>query len=705
MRGETCGPAAVKQPTLTWSHKLAGVSLAIVALWVTLGFLNWHELVTGVRVGIPRADNSYGQHLLFDGPVQILPIIAAILLHACAAVIGYATVVRPIWGGRRLASQIWLLAGGLIPGSLFLIAISRIVSLALSNAYAPSVLIMLIATATGASILKVRHQWNRNDAGLTWRELWPAGMLLVAVFIFTIQIDRFHIVGEASSWFINEIYLSPVNGIGTAKKFPLVSQHYDEAALLYPVIYGLLHRGASAQGTLSFIYWIMVSLGRMGVGSLIYISLRSLGVDRLSAIVSLAFVSAATLSVNPISSRLLFNSLSPLAYALHIARFLIPVMPLLLVSALAEVKDRSHLGTLIASVALGLGLSAMPIHALMVLAWALPVIAIAQISPAAANAPGVWRAATIAASGVLVAFMLTYSFSTSLPAAFCIAILLAASVMGTLIVVGAWCRSGITIAWRAAFSMPVILLLMICAGYGVGLLLLGNIFITRTDPLLSHFWPWWSIEIADRAVSDLGTSSGRLLLSPYCSGYYWEFRNLAGHCSSLPMLVRSYGLAFAMMAGVIAWWAGTLPEKDAKPDRTRTMILCAIFLCLIAMPISFVGFDFVAPTDAPLEWQRQLSIWLRSRLVEPWFYGGILLSLAFFLRDAGRRTRRWMQSAMLAATAIGGLAPFLLPGQVIIESRVYVHGRASTDLTRLLAPLVLGLGPRGASSRQTTRDY
>jgi hypothetical protein len=661
----------VKQPASTLSRTLTNVSLTIVALWVLLGFLNWHELVTGVRIGIPRADNSYGQHLLFDGPVQILPIVAAILLQACASVIGYATIVHPIWGGRRLASEIWLLAGGLIPGSLILITLSRIVSLALNNAYAPSVLFALIATAAGVSILKVRRQWNREDAGLAWRDLWPASMLLAAIFIFTIQMDRFHIVGEASTWFINEIYLSPVNGIGTAEKFPLVSQHYDEAALLYPVIYGLLRRGASAQGTLSFIYWIMVSLGRMGVGSLIYISLRSLRVDRLSAIVSLAFVSAATLSINAISSRLLFDSLSPLAYALHIARFLIPVMPLLLVSALVELgsklRDRVRPGALIASAALGAGLSAMPIHAVMVLAWALPVIAVAEIPPASANAPGVWRAATVAASGVLLAFMLTYGLSTRLPAPACVAILLAASVIGALTVIGAWWRSGITIAWRAAFSMPVILLLAMCTGYVVGLLLLGNIFITRTDALLSHFWPWWGVGIADRAVSDLGTSSGKLLLSPYCSGYYWEFRNLAGHCSSLPMLVRTYGLAFAAMAGVIAWWTRGLQEIDAKPDRERTMILCGIFLCLIAMPVSFAGFDFVASTNAPLEWQRQLSIWLRSRLVEPWFYGGILLSLAFFLRGAGPRARRWTQSAMLAATAIGGLAPLLLPGQMIVN--------------------------------------
>jgi hypothetical protein len=75
----------------------------------------------------------------------------------------------------------------------------------------------------------------------------------------------------------------------------------------------------------------------------------------------------------------------------------------------------------------------------------------------------------------------------------------------------------------------------------------------------------------------------------------------------------------------------------------------------------------VVPVSAPLEWQQQLSIWLRSRLVELWFCSGLLLALAFFLREANARGRRYAQSMMLGAIAVGGLAPLVIPGQLIVN--------------------------------------
>jgi hypothetical protein len=133
------------------------------------------------------------------------------------------------------------------------------------------------------------------------------------------------------------------------------------------------------------------------------------------------------------------------------------------------------------------------------------------------------------------------------------------------------------------------------------------------------------------------------------------------------MLVRTYGLAFAAIAGVIAWWLRVWPQSEPESDRRRTAILCGLVACLIALPASFVAYDFVAPVSASLEWQQQLSIWLRSRLVEPWFCGGILLALAFFLREANSRARCYVQSAMLGAIAVGGLTPLVIPSQLIVN--------------------------------------
>jgi hypothetical protein len=462
--------------------------MALVGLWVLIGLSNWHELAMGVRVGFPKADNFYGQHLLFDGPVQAYPIVGAIFLHVCAALLGYVLVVRPIWGRRQLASEIWLLLAGIIPGSLILIAVSRFVSLLLDNRYAPGLLIMLIVVAGSVAAVAARQRWNRDSVRIA-SGVWPAICLIAGIFLFTIQMDRFHILGEASSWFISDVYMSGTTGIGTAGRFPLISQHYDEAAFLYPVLYGLVHRGPSAQDTLSVLYWIMVSLGRASVGSLIYLALRSLGVDRLSAMISLGFVCAATLSINAISSRLLFDSLSPLAFALHIARFLIPVLPFLLVAAIVELRGRSGLVALVTSGILGVGLSAMPVHVAIALAWALPVAALIQISGHLSNSRKVWSAASVAASTILVGFILTYAVAHRLPAAVCVLILLGTGILGALVVLGAWWTDAAK-DWRAILSLPIFVILAMYVGYAAGLVLFGNILTPHSFAVLGHVWPW-----------------------------------------------------------------------------------------------------------------------------------------------------------------------------------------------------------------------
>ena len=208
--------------------------------------------------------------------------------------------------------------------------------------------------------------------------------------------------------------------------------------------------------------------------------------------------------------------------------------------------------------------------------------------------------------------------------------------------------------WRATLSPTILLVLAMCLGYALGIALLGNIFIPQTDKLLAHIWPWAGLAIADRPIGHLATSSGHFELSPYCSaGYYWEHRTLTAHCGSLPMFVRSYGLPLAIMAAVIAWRAKRHMQTDpAALDRQSTMIFCGIVACLVVMPLCFVAYDFVSAANAPFNWQRNFSIWARSRLIEPWFYSGILFSLALFFRDANPRASRWALSAMGVAIVV-----------------------------------------------------
>jgi hypothetical protein len=287
-------------------------------------------------------------------------------------------------------------------------------------------------------------------------------------------------------------------------------------------------------------------------------------------------------------------------------------------------------------------------------------------SPNAGRSEELWRAATLTSFIILLGFSVAYATGGVFPVPLRVSILLAAAVAGAVLVTIAWLRTKPKIHFGVVWSAPVFLTTVMACGYLVGLLLLGNVLITRMDVILAHLWPWAGLSIADRPVSDLAASSLQLVQSPSCTeGFNWGFRTLAGHCGSFSMVVRTYGLALVVMACVVAWWSQRSSGNEDVPDRQLTMTQSGIILCLLAMPISFILYDFLSPAGAALEIDRSISIWLRSRLAEPWFYSGILLSLSLFLNQASSRGRRLAQSVMMIAIGVFALSPFEIPSQFV----------------------------------------
>ena len=647
-------------------NQVAAISLFGVAIWVLAGYAAWRSIATGVRFGSPFTTHEYGHELLFSGHLQFAPILGVILLHICAAIVGFTFLVQPIWGSRRLAADVWLVLAGVVPGTLFFIVISRTITLFVTNAWAPAVSAALIFIATILALVRLNKQrelvFSRN---LDWTAIAACCIALAATLVFSVHIDRFHVVGEASVWFMKNVYLSDDHGIGTLGHFPFISQHYDEAALLYPVIYGLVDR-ADAMSEFVAVYWIMIAIGRTATAALVYVAVRSLGADRLSSIVLLAFICGASLSLNLLSSHLLFDSLSPLAYALHIARILIPVLPFLLVAAFACWEGPANFGAVFVAVVLGIGFSSMPIHGVLVLPWGIGVTVLAAAMPTLARSKTAWAGGSIASIIVLCGCAFTYASGSLVADSIRISCLLISFLGAALVFLLACIASGEKFDLSAVKSAPAILLLAVSGGYVLGLLFLGNVFIPQTLKVLTNIWPWSVIEIAERGFRPIGISSWHLVQSPYCEeGYYWGFRTLTGHCGSLSMFVRSYGLAFAVIGAVVSWKSSDWIQDNPMPTRQLTWVLAALVLCILALPPSFAIYDFLSPLDSSIEWERSLSVWLRSRLAEPWFYGGILLALALFLREARTRERRWVQCILMIATAVFGLSPLVTPSQLI----------------------------------------
>lgn len=666
------GPAKMTLPASISNRSLSIAAFAVVSLWIILAFATWQYRVSGVYFWPPNVD-VYGLELLFKSSVQVIPILGILALNAAAAVLGYGLVVRPIWGAQNLAAPVWLLFAGVVPGCLLIAALSRIVTLFLPNSIAPALILLAICGATTMTAVWIaRTPGSKTEYRVTWRSLSVAMIAVIIALIFEVQFDRFHVAGEAILFFIEKVFTSPQHGIGTAGYWPLLSFHYDEGAFLYPVVYGLAAPGASAEPTLTVLYWISLALGRLGAVSITYVAVRSFGVDRLSSLIVVAFVLGASLSLNPLASNILFDSMSPLAYALHVSRFIVPVLPFLLVSAAcAPTKEPTRL-TLAVAGFLGVGLASMTIHVALVLLWGVALLVLTLLNPSASRSPLSWRAACAASIVLLAGLSITYGLGLS-SVHVKVAALLAAAAISVLLV-------GLTLLevrgstqtqsdpkLRAAAMVFAVL----CGGYLVGILLFGNGLAYYTQSFMGWLWPWSEHAIVDRYTGMLASRPMEMMQSPYCGGSEWAGRMLGFHCGSLPFFARTYGLPLVVMTAVLAWWLRHLPQTPSSGDRRLTMIYWGIVLSFVAFPISFILLDFVVASAAPPDWppgNMFWLVWVRSRFIEPWFYSGLLLALALYLNQCGTRERRWVQSAMLIAIAVFLLNPLLLPAQFMANA-------------------------------------
>lgn len=641
----------------------ARIALGLAGLWVVMALLTWAGLQNGVRVSSPFATFGYGQAPLFSAPVNILHVAGVLIWNGLAALIGYAFVIRPIWGGKWLAGPHWMLFAGVVPGALMIGAVTRLITLFLPNDLAAMTVggIVLAAALYAAFLTRPTGPIIKGRAPPVWQWLLVSALALIASLIFQLHMDRGHAVAEGSIWFINEIFLSPVYGIGADGYLPLFPQHYDEVAFLHPLVYLAVSPGPDASASLTLIYWMTLATSRIGMIALTYIAIRGLSVDRLSAFACTAFVCMASLSLNPFSSRLLFDSLSPMAYTLHMTRFLAPVLPLLIVSALAQGAPRFSGQAIAAALILGIGLAATPIHFVMLALWAGAILLVFALTKRETAPP--LRTAVRVAAAVLALTSLAYLLK-DVSAAAGAGLLALASLGGGAALLVAAVRGGLRLPdWRGAEARAVGLFILVMAGFGFGLIFLGNVGILKLDDFFGHLPPWNDREVVIRLAGHIISPEIGLRASPFCAtGSEWGYRTITGHCGSLPVFVRTYGLPFVLITAALA--AGLLMRRPADAPRANTLDQLSVWgmaLCLLALPLSFLIFDFLTPDGSdPL---HAWSIWLRSRLIEPWFVGGILLALAFILRTAGRQTILWVNLALLAAVAIYALNPLIAPAQ------------------------------------------
>lgn len=638
------------------------VSVGLTLSWIALALLTWGDLQNGVRVSTPFATFGYGQSALFSHPIHVGQILATFLWNFLGAFVGYYYVIRPIWGGKGLAASPWMLWAGIVPGCFLIGAVTRLLTLVFDNQSAAWLIAAVVIAASAFALQRLNKDAaaSRTSAfGWQATSVWLL-LAMIAALIFQIHMDRSHAIAEGSIWFVNEIFLSAEYGIGTGGHFPLIAQHYDEAAFLHALVFLTVSPGDDASATLTSIYWQTLAFNRVGIIALTYIALRALRLDQLSAIASTFFICFASLSLNVFSSRLLFDSLSPMAYTLHMSRFLAPVMPLLIVAALTRSLPSLNTSTLCTALLLGIGLAATPIHFVSIAFWAGGIVFIYSLVNHQVELPR--QSFLWVVLGVLSTVSLAYLLK-DISGLASVGLLVSGSILGGAILL--WCL------WKAGFVAPKLrskelaavgIFIVLMSGYVVALIFLGNIAIPFLEPIFENNL-WSERDVLVRLGGAVVAPEVSLRTSPYCStGSSWGFRTLMGHCGSLPLFVRTYGLPFVLIAAALSWRAYSVrAERIRETLRIDQFTVWGMVLCLLALPLSFVLFDFVTP-DGSDEFHAW-SIWLRSRLVEPWFISGVLLALAYLQRTLDAQRRLWLNSVLLVAVGVYVLNPLIAPSQ------------------------------------------
>lgn len=646
----------------------AFVALGLACTWALLAMLTWTGLQNGVRVSSPFFTFNYGQAYLFSAPVQFLHIASVLLWHGLAGLIGFAFVIRPVWGRKQLASLPWMLFAGMIPGSMMIGSIARLFTLILSNETAAwTVALIVLALGIYAGRLSFRKAEGFRKQSSVWKWGVVSVLAVLASLLFQIHMDRGHAVAEGSIWFITNVFLSPDFGIGANGHLPLIAQHYDEVAFLHPLIHLTVSPGPDASASLTLTYWMSLAICRVGMVSIVYLAMRGLSLDRFSAFLCTAFVCMASLSLNPFSSRLLFDSLSPMAYTLHMSRFLAPVLPLLIISALVREDIRFNAHAAVVALLLGLGLAAMPIHFVAIAAWAGAIVILHAVIKKETEAP-LQMAAWVSA---LVLILTSLAYLVKDASAFAsVGLLVTATLAGGGVMLWAARKGGLKLPhWQSAEVSVLWIYLIVMMGFVLGLLFLGNVAMAKLHEILSAFPPWSGRELLVRLGEGVLAPETAVRASPFCeTGYEWGYRTVTGHCGSLPVFARTYGLPFVLIASALSLRI-LLPSNsgNAPPEIKDRLIVWGMITCLLALPAAFVIFDFITPDGSDPQ-LHAWSIWLRSRLIEPWFIGGILLALALLLRNADSKTRTWTHGLLIAATAIHAFNPLIAPAQWVANS-------------------------------------
>ncbi len=599
------------------------------------------------------SDPAHGLPRIWSGSVTPASMLLCVGYMLGAALLGSVLFVRPLLLGARARMSAVLLTAGFVPGYLMLSPCNRFVSMLVPNRLAAWVELGLLAgfcawrgvvAARLALFRKPGADIRPRSWGKALASLWPVPALLL-----TLVWGICHVTGDATGFTFVSIYGDPQRFPGPFAKLPLFGQHYDEICFLHPVLFSGLF---SPDSDLLTPYWLMTGFARVSVLTLAYFCTRRLGLRGSEAAAVAAFLFLSSMSINPGADWEFVDSSHPLVFTAHPARLVGALAPLIF--AVVYLRARRFGGrwpapsSLIVAFVLGAGLVSVSLHVfatiLLMAGLSLLLLDLRDAPEASPRPVWSWLAPCLLAF-LPVAYAKTFWSGWN-------HVYFASAVAA--LAIGFGYRSRSVSKFKNClvglqFRMRIGICASVLAGSGFGLLVLGNILAPKTG--IHRFF---GLDLLVRGVPAGSFAPGMINTSlpvPPGANVLWSASSPSHFIAALGLPLLLAALAFLLHAVI-------------KPVNRRQRLGVSLVECmLLGLLCGIAVFHFMGGGV-----EFWLSLWVRSRFTEGWFYGLAASSLCVLFAVVGPLGRRILSCAVLlwAVFPWSGLA-----GNVLVRQLAY----------------------------------
>ena len=537
--------------------------------------------------------------LMLGAPYSEARVILLVLVYLLGTTILGTAEIQRFTRGKIEDKGIRLLLPflGFFPGYLTLVAINRVTTLILPKHLGLYLLLGIYFSGFvwGLGVLKNFRLWRG------YRELLLGISMCLGIFlvflVLGVQNRGNHVIGDGAVFTFENLAI--FSNLKSTSALPVVTQHYDELFFLSP-----LSRWTSSMRVNFYDwFWFMYAVSRAGSLIYIYAASRLLKLSHKYSILLSLIMMFAPLGPNPLGAPLLFDSGSNLLENLHVGRGMtVSVVVLSLAFAVRvggalRLKQSFNLSKIdkVVLFCIGVGISSVTTS------FAIALLGVGFILFVINEEPDL----SFDVSAQILTLFIVLAISIS---AGSLLIGVAMALVAALVV--AWLiRSAlsnvITQAWAKCKSFANPNILYVLSGAVIGFTLLGNIFVEHT---------WTILKLnTDRLVSrGLEPGLGSLGLGRFPPSFPLE------HIAGLYTFLSMFGLPMTLFCLCLIF----------RPNigRTYPLLSQTILATLVVMVFGFFVWDFMNGSfQDPGEW---ILIWIKSRLVEPWFYALLVLIAA-----------------------------------------------------------------------------